>query len=223
MFTIIFRENHVVLWPATKKLKEDLQNANIKFSEEIKKPLKKSPAEKMVRSNSVAEGMLSKTPRKRLESETDEEFYDPNTPDVKMISKKKTQATEVMGTTAHGSLLVSGVQPCTRLAKIMEKQEFWKGSCSISALKNWVPPTLISPYNFENGTMLVGSVEVKTVPSDENYFQIDIKKNILLPSSIWSIMKIIIEKADGDVKAVLSTEKSSVNMNYVAESLESVD
>jgi len=177
------------------------------------------------RSNSVTEEML-KTPTRRnrnnsenlstCDEEDDEEYA--KTPDIKMKNYRRASANDmVTSQTLQGALVITGTQQCSRFCNLLQKADFWK-----ERVGNAIPPTLLSPYNFENGTLKSSSYSVQTMSGDSERYVLEFGGGILMPHAVWIIIRLIqdhvatkhYEDPSFELHGNLTSEKSSMNLNY---------
>jgi hypothetical protein len=177
------------------------------------------------RSNSVTEEML-KTPTRRnrnnsenlstCDEEDDEEYA--KTPDIKIKNYRRASANDmVTSQTLQGALVITGTQQCSRFCNLLQKADFWK-----ERVGNAIPPTLLSPYNFENGTLKSSSYSVQTMSGDSERYVLEFGGGILMPHAVWIIIQLIqdhvaskhYEDPSFELHGNLTSEKSSMNLNY---------
>lgn len=253
--TIVFKNGECVIWPGNTAMKNKLQTAGIQFSEEHK-ILPKDPSSTNTsdkkdehssdktpktpkktrhfqRSNSVTEEML-KTPTRRnrnnsehlstADEEDDEEYA--KTPDIKMKNYRRASANDLITSqTLQGALVITGTQQCSRFCNMLQKADFWK-----ERVGNAIPPTLLSPYNFENATLKSSSYSVQTLSSDTERYVLEFCGGILMPHAVWLIIQLIKDhvalKFNEDISfelhGNLTSEKSSMNLNYKKSRLDDI-
>jgi len=246
--TIVFKNGECVIWPGNTAMKTKLQTTGIQFSEE-QKILPKDPSStntsdkkdggdssdktpktpkktrNFQRSNSVTEEML-KTPTRRnrnnsenlstADEEDDEEYA--KTPDIKMKNYRRASSNDLITSqTLQGALVITGTQQCSRFCNMLQKSDFWK-----ERVGNAIPPTLLSPYNFENATLKSSSYSVQTLSSDSERYVLEFGGGILMPHAVWLIIQLIKdhvalkfhEDISFELHGNLTSEKSSMNLNY---------
>lgn len=245
LFTLVFRSDECVLWPSNPKLKEQLDSCGINYFEEKKAAPQidihpKTPtsrnSKKLNRSCSLDEGSM-RTPRRRTTSENstnDDDSVDENelalTPNIKVVDRRRASAMGdlLKASTAHGALVVRGIQQITRLSNFLQKPDYWKDKNP-----HFKPPTLLSPYNFDHASLKSSEFTVQTMPNDRTKYIAEFSKGVLMPHAIWLLVNNIIryvKERHGDQPSLgefelsgsLLSEKSSTNLNYKRGALEDI-